>query len=263
MTEPKSRASIVSDITQSTPSKIVVKGFDLSEDLLGKISFGDMAFLMLMDRMPSAAESTTFNAILIALVEHGLTPSVIAARLTYAGAPEAMQSAIAAGISGLGSVFGGSTEDVSAMLTAALAQSPDASTPDIACRVAQQTLSDGRKIPGLGHHFHKPEDPRAVRLFEIAAENGFAGRHSELIKALAAEVSSQSGKHVCVNATGAIGAICCELGLPQIASRGISVMARTVGLVGHLLEESRKPMARTIKALVDGENIKNRSKVDL
>jgi citrate synthase len=255
----KSRGTIVSNITQSTPDRIVVKGFDLAKDLLGKVSFGDMAFIMLTDRAPNAGEAATFNAILIALVEHGLTPSVIAARMTYAGAPEAVQSAVAAGISGMGSVFGGSTEDVSLMLTEALAESPDLSIADVARRVSEQRLAEGAKVPGLGHHFHKPEDPRAIRLFEIAGENGIAGRYVELMKALAAETSRRAGKHVCVNATGAIGAISCELGLPHIAARGISIIARTVGLVGHLIEESRQPMARTIKALVDAENMKNRN----
>ncbi len=255
----KPRNAVISDITQSTPDRIVVKGFDLTKDLLGKVSFGDMAYIMLTDRAPTAGESATFNAILIALVEHGLTPSVIAARMTYAGAPEAVQAAIAAGISGLGSVFGGSTEEVSAMLTEALADSQDMPIPDVARRLTQKMLARGVKVPGLGHHFHKPEDPRAVRLFEIAAANGFAGRHVALIQTLAAETSRQAGKHICVNATGAIGAIACELGLPHIAARGITVIARTVGLVGHLIEESRQPMARAIKAMVDTENAKNRN----
>ncbi len=169
-----------------------------------------------------------FNAMAVTLVEHGVTPSALAARLTYLGAPEAMQAAVAAGLCGLGSVFVGSMEGAAKLLS----ESID--------KTRQQIISEHKRIPGLGHHLHKPIDPRSVRLFEIARETGYYGKYCHLMEELARL------KKLTLNATGAIGALACELGLDWRAVRGIGVMARAVGLVGHLLEESRQPMAEAV-----------------
>jgi citrate synthase len=232
------------DIAWSKPDRITIKGYDLCREILGTMSLGDMAFLELTDRLPDARESTVFNAIAVTLVEHGLTPSAIACRLTYTGAPEAMQAAIAAGISGLGSVFVGSMETAARMLQEA-PESGDTAT--IAADIVADFRKRRRVVPGLGHHFHKPVDPRAPRLFEIAEANGFAGRHVALMQAIAAEAEKQLNKPLQVNATGAIGAIASELGIPWNIVRGIGVMARAIGLVGHIREEIKRPIAREIK----------------
>jgi citrate synthase len=108
-------------------------------------------------------------------------------------------------------------------------------------------------VPGVGHHLHKPEDPRAPRLFQIAAENGFDGPYIKLMKQVANEAQSVYGKALPINATGAIAAIASELKLPWKIVRGIGVMARAIGLVGHILEEMRVPMAREIKARAEEE----------
>src|ERR1041385_2654940 len=175
------RKKLRSDIAWSTPDKVVVKGFDLCRDILGKLSLGDMAFLELTDRLPTAKESAVFNAIAITLVEHGLTPSAIAARMTIAGAPEAMQAAVAAGLCGLGSVFVGSMETAARMLQEAL---PDpAASVDIEAKaraIVDDHRTRKRAVPGIGHRFHKPIDPRAPKLFEIAAANGFSGKYVTL-----------------------------------------------------------------------------------
>jgi citrate synthase len=230
----KPRVPIRSDLGWSTRERIVVRGKDLPGEILGRLNLGDMAFLEIMGRVPGEKESTLFNAMAVTLVEHGITPSALAARLTYLGAPEAMQAAVAAGLCGLGSVFVGSTEGCAKMLFEALKDHPGVS------EAANSILSATRKIPGLGHPVHKPVDPRTVRLFEIARDTGFYGKYCELILALGKE------KKLPVNATGAIGALACELGMDWRAVRGIGVMARAVGLVGHLLEESRQPMAKEV-----------------
>ena len=248
------RKPLRSDIAWSTETTITVKGQDLCRDILGKVSLGDMAFLEMMDRVPTERESVMFNAISVALVEHGMTPSAIAARLTLAGAPEAMQAAVAAGLNGLGSVFVGSMETAAKILQTNL---PDpASEVDIdalARKIVTEMRADKRNIPGIGHHMHKPIDPRTTRLFELAQENGFNGPYVKLMTAIADEASRQSGKSLPVNATGAIAAIASELGIPWNIVRGIGVFARAIGLVGHVLEEIRNPMARDIKAMVEEE----------
>ena len=215
-------SKIRSELGWSTRERIVVRGKDLPGEILGHLNLGDMAFLELMGRVPNARESKLFNAMVVTLVEHGITPSALAARLTYLGAPEAMQAAVAAGLSGLGSVFVGSMEGVARMLS------------------ANADVDQMKRVPGLGHPLHKPVDPRTTRLFEIARETGFYGKYCERMEEIGRK------RKLVVNATGAIGALACELGLDWRAVKGLGVMARAIGLVGHLLEESRQPMAEEI-----------------
>ena len=248
------RKSIRTDIAWSTPSTITVKGFDLCKDILGTLSLGDIAFLERTDRLPTTRDSVVFNAIAVTLVEHGLTPSAIATRMTYTGAPEAMQAAVAAGLCGLGSVFVGSMETAARMLQEALPDpSKKADFGQLARGIVERFHGRKQAVPGIGHHIHKPEDPRAPRLFQIAAENGFDGPYIKLMKQVAKEAEAVYGKSLPINATGAIAAIACELKLPWKIVRGIGVMARAIGLVGHILEEMRKPMAREIKARAEEE----------
>lgn len=251
MAKPK---KIRTDIAWSTPDSITVKGYDMVRDILGKLSLGDMAFLELTDRLPTPQESVVFNAIAVTLVEHGLTPSAIVARMTYAGAPEAMQSAVAAGLCGLGSVFVGSMETAARMLQEGLPDpAANADLDAIARQIVEKFHARKQIIPGIGHHFHKPVDPRAPRLFQIAEENGMSGPYVKLMRLVAQHAEKTYAKTLPINATGAIGAIASELKLPWKIVRGIGVMARAIGLVGHIREEMRDPMAREIKNRAEAE----------
>ncbi|GGG38031.1 citryl-CoA lyase [Caldovatus sediminis] len=247
---------IRSDIAWSTRDRITVRGRDLPGQILGHMNLGDFAFLQLTGREATPQQSAVFNAMVITLVEHGMTPSAIAARMTYAGAPEALQAAVAAGLCGLGSVFVGSMEDAARLLSEALPPGQDHSGADLQAIARDKVAAyrqAGRILPGIGHPIHKPVDPRAPRLFEIAAENGMAGPYVALMQAIAAEAERVYGRSLPVNATGAIGAICCEFGFPWRIVRGFGVMARAIGLVGHLLEEGERPMAREIWLRVEDE----------
>lgn len=242
---PKRKDRLTSDIAWSTRDRINVRGLDLPNEVLGHMNLGEFAFLQLTGHRPTAQEAAVFNAVVITLVEHGLTPSAIAARMTYMGAPESLQAAVAAGLCGLGTVFVGSMEGAAKMLYAALP--PDAEDERDLAAVARETVADFRKrkaiVPGLGHPVHKPIDPRTPRLFEIAQENGFSGRYIALMKLIEKEAEAASGRELPINATGALGAICCEMGFPATIVRGFGVMARAIGLVGHILEESKNPIA--------------------
>ena len=239
----------------STADRITVRGHDLVEDLIGKVSLGDMAFLELKGRLPSSQESKVFNALAVTLVEHGMTPSAIAARLTYFGAPESLQGAVAAGLLGIGDRFGGSVEEAARTLQEALAGAGDIADPK---RLAQEIVAkhkeSKRPIAGLGHPIHKPIDPRTPKLFALAAENGFSGKFVQLMKAISAEASRSYGRELPVNATGAIGAIASELDLPWRVTRGLAVMARAVGLVAHIQEELEEPLAAEIWSRIDEES---------
>jgi citrate synthase len=252
VTEAKKR--LKSSMGSSTAERIVVRGHDLVEDLIGKVSLGDMAFLELKGRLPSRQESTVFNSLAVTLVEHGMTPSAIAARLTYFGAPESLQGAVAAGLLGIGDRFGGSVEDAARTLQEALAGA--GSSPDLA-GLARNIVATHKErkapIAGLGHPIHKPIDPRTPKLFAIAAENGFSGRFVQLMQAISVEASRSYGRELPVNATGAIGAIASELDIPWRVSRGLAVLARAIGLVGHIQEELDEPLAAEIWTRIDHE----------
>ncbi len=248
------RKALRSDMGWSTADRIVVRGHDLVEDIIGRVSLGDFAFLELKGRLPTREESAVFNAAVVTLVEHGMTPSAIAARLTYLGAPESLQAAVAAGLLGLGGRFGGTVEEAARMLQEGLAgQDAEADLRPIAARIVAQHREASRPIGGLGHPIHKPIDPRVPRLFEVAAENGFSGRHVELVQLVSEEASRALDRPLPVNATGAIGAIAGELEIPWQVTRGLAVMGRAIGLVAHVQEEIADPLATEIWSRVDDE----------
>ena len=248
------RHPISSQMGWSTADKIVVRGHDLPSELLGHVDFGDMAYLQVMGRLPNPQESVVFNSLLVTLVEHGMTPSAIAARLTYLGAPESLQGAVAAGILGVGSVFVGTTEGAAKFLSEAVTeQTRIEDVPGLAEKIVSQARAERRAIAGIGHPVHKPVDPRVPRLFEIAEENGFRGVYVALMEAVAEEASRQFDRVLPVNATGAIGALLCELGFDTRVARGLGAMARAVGLVGHIAEEMDNPMARELWFRVEDE----------
>jgi citrate synthase len=249
-----------SDLAWSTADRIVVGGLDLTEDLIGKVSLGDMAFLELKGRLPSPRESVLFNAITVTLVEHGMTPSAIVARLTYFGAPESLQGAVAAGLLGMGDRFGGSVEAAARMLQEGIqkgiqegGEGADAELRAVARAIVSVHRAAGRPVPGIGHPVHKGSDPRTVRLFALAAEHDCSGRYVALMEAVAEEASAAHQRHLPVNATGAIGALASELDIPWRVSRGLAVIARAIGLVAHVQEEIADPIAAEIWSRVEDE----------
>ena len=252
----RQRQPIRSDLGWSTTDRITVRGLDLATEVIGHLNLGDMAFLELVGRKPTPAESTLFNAITVTLVEHGLTPSSIAARMTIAGAPEALQAAVAAGLCGLGSVFVGSMETAAVMLEQALPLGKDHAAADLdrlAADIVDSHRAAGRIVPGIGHPIHKPVDPRVPRLFAIAEQTGFSGPYVALMQRVQARAEAAASRALPMNATGAIGALACELGFAPRMVRGLGVLARAIGLVGHIAEEWERPMAMEIWRRADDE----------
>ena len=240
-------APLRSEMGFSTEDRVVVRGLDLPSRILGHLDLGAMAFLDITGRVPSEGEARVFNALLVTLVEHGMTPQAMAARLVYLGAPEALQGAVAAGLLGMGSVFGGGAEAAARMLQEAATSGEDAAA------IVARHRGTRRPVPGIGHPIHKPEDPRTARLFEIAAEHGFAGRHVALMQAVAVEAAAILKRPMPINATGAIGAIMTEMGFDWRLCRGVAVIGRAVGLVGHIAEELRNPIARVLWERTEAE----------
>jgi citrate synthase len=239
---------ISSRLGSSTADSITVCGLDLVGDIIGKVSLGDMAFLELRGRLPSPEESAVFNAIAVTLVEHGLTPSAVATRLTLYGAPESLQGAVAAGILGMGNRFGGSIEAAARTLQEAPAGEDPASLARV---IVESHRSAHQTIAGIGHPIHRAADPRSARLFAVAANNGFSGRFVQLMQLISEEATRAYGKSLPVNATGAIAAVASELGISWRATRGIAVMARAIGLVAHVQEEMEAPLGGEILSRIE------------
>ena len=256
----KTRKPLRSEMGWSTVDKIVVRGHDLPNELLGKIDLGAMAFLEIIGRKPTTQEAEVFNALLVTLVEHGMTPQAMATRLVHLASPDSLQGAVAAGLLGVGSVFGGGSEQCAKFLQEALKDQPtDADLAPLAAKICDAYAARKTPIPGIGHPLHKPIDPRTPVLFGIAERNGFRGRHVALLEAVSAEAERRLKRSLPVNAPGAIGAILCELGFPWQICRGIAVISRAVGLVGHLAEEMRNPIAREIWERAETEVTENES----
>ncbi|MSW41638.1 MAG: citryl-CoA lyase, partial [Actinobacteria bacterium] len=197
------------------------------------------------------------ESVLVALADHGFTPSAIAARLTYLGAPDSLQGAIAAGLLGGGSRFLGATEDTGRYLAAALANvdgdlpTCDSEWEALALEVLAQTRDAGEFVPGLGHPVHKHGDPRTPRLIAIATEESLRGPHLQLFEAIGRVHPQVLGRTLPLNGAGTCGAALADLGLPVAMLRGFSLLARTAGLLGHLAEEQRQPMAGRVYHQVD------------
>lgn len=248
--------AIVSEIARSTTDSVTVFGQDLI-GMLGTVNLGDFAYLEIFRRLPQQNESVLFNALVVTLVEHGVTPSAIAARMTYLGAPESIQGAVASGILGLGNTFVGTIEGAAQICQQRLPGAgfheidgeqrlSDEEIEQLASLIVAEHVQNRKPIPGLGHPVHKPVDPRAERLFELGRELGFDDSPTRLMEALSRLASKRSGKRLPVNATGAIGALASTLGVPAEVSRGLGVIARAIGLVGHLLEERHQPISKSI-----------------
>ena len=231
-----------SEIGRSTPDTITVRGRDLAAELMGQVTFTELAFFLTAARMPSSGETRLFDAALVALADHGLTPSVLAARLTWTGATESLQGAVAAGLLGAGNVFLGVVDDTARFLAAILADPTDGAVE----RAVQAEIDAGRRIPGLGHPIHKVEDPRTPRLYGIAEEAGIAIPHLTLLRTVAEVHAAVTGKSLPINGAGVAGAAFADLGFPPAIVRGFALLARTAGLVGHLAEEMEHPIGRGI-----------------
>lgn len=242
-------------IGSSSATTITVLGHDLAEEFMGHTGFGELAFWLVAMRRPTPGELRLFETVLVALADHGLTPSAIAARLTLTGAPESVQGALAAGLLGGGSRFLGVTEDAGRFLTNALAEqeklpSNQDGWDELACAaiVAQQKAG---RIPGLGHNVHRGGDPRTPVLLRIAAEEQLFGPHLRLFEAIGRVHPQVLGRTLPLNGAGACGAVLCDLGFPVEILRGFALLARAAGLLGHLAEEMRRPIGVRIYENVD------------
>jgi citrate synthase len=230
-----------SAICTANEETILVRGRDLARELIGHVDFTEHFWLLLTGALPSVAQRRILNATLVAIAEHGLVPSVQAARMTLAAAPEALQGAVAAGLLGCGSVVLGASESAGRFL-AEIAQRAGASGDlrTAALEVVREYRGQKRPIPGYGHPLHRGADPRALRLLQVAAEAGIAGVHVDIARQVEALLPEVLKRGLTLNVSGAIPAVLLDAGYPLAALKGVPLLARTAGLIAHLLEEQQR-----------------------
>ncbi len=236
----------------SDAETITLLGHDLAQDLMGSTGFGELALWLVTQRRPTPSMVRVFEAVLVALADHGFTPTAIAARLTYLSAPDSVQGAIAAGLLGGGSRFLGVTEDTGRYLADVLAGAgeplpgDDAGWDALALEAVTRTRAARRFVPGLGHPVHKVADPRTAAMYRIAREEGLLGPHLRLFAAIGRIHPQVLGRRLPLNGAGVCGAALADLGLPPDLLRGFALLARTAGLLGHIAEEKRRPVGMDI-----------------
>ncbi len=235
------------------PDRIVVRGKDLCRDILGQQSFTAYFLFLLTGEQPSAQLVRAADAALVAIAEHGLVPSVQAARMTHAAAPDALQGAVAAGLLGCGPVILGASETAGLLLARIVDRSQQ--TQGTLADVAREELLHLRQarapLPGFGHPVHKQGDPRSARLLALATDWGLAGDHVAALRALSDQVADVYGKPLPTNVSAAIPAVLLDAGYPAGALKGIPLLARTASLVAHLLEEQERPIGFKLAAAAD------------
>lgn len=231
-----------SAISTSDPSRIVVRGKDLCGDLIGKTDFTSYFWLLVTGREPTPTQRFFADAVLTAIAEHGLVPSVAAARMTYAAAPEAFHGAVAAGLLGCGSVVLGSAEACGRFLTQCLAAADESKPEQTALKAVAALRAQKMAVPGFGHPLHDQGDPRANLLLKLAEEHEIVGCHIGMLYLVRDCLPEALGRKLPINVNGAIPAIMLDVGFPLAALKGLSLLARTAGLTAHLQEESERPI---------------------
>jgi citrate synthase len=232
-----------SAICTSDEQQIVVRGKDLCEDLIGRIGFGDYFYFLLTGREADAATSAILNATLVAITEHGMVPSVQAARMTMAAAPDAMQGAVAAGILGCGSVILGASESAGRLFLQIEQQARQngGDLPAAAHEAVAGLRSQHLPVPGYGHPEHKSRDPRVARLFAVSRESGGGQRFVQIAEAVEAAIPGVMNRELKLNVSAAIPAVLLGVGFPVNALKGVPMLARTASLIAHMNEELEQP----------------------
>jgi citrate synthase len=242
----------VSRIAQAYPDRVEVRGRDLTGDLMGRLSFTEYFHLLLCGREPTEEQRFFLDLVLLSIAEHGMMPTNVAARMTLAADPSSLQGAVAAGILGCGPVILGTAESCARLLEQAQAKVEAGAAPaTVAGETARAMHAAGEKVPGFGHPVHRPLDPRAERILELADSRGVSGPHVALARALRDAVAEVWGKPFTMNVSMPIAAVMLDLGFPSTAVAAVPILARTAGLLAHLAEEEQHPVGFVMAAKAD------------
>ncbi|HEY0387042.1 MAG TPA: citryl-CoA lyase [Gaiellales bacterium] len=246
-------------ICQAYPDRVEVRGRDLTGDLMGRLTFTEYVHLLITGEEPTDDQRFFLDLLLVAIAEHGMMPTNIAARMTLAADPGSLQGAVAAGILGAGPVILGTAEVCARVLVDAQSRVEAGGSPrDVARAVAQETHRAGARLPGFGHPVHRPLDPRAERILQLADERAVSGRHVLLARELRDAAAEEWGRPLTMNVSLPIAAVMLDLGFPASIVKAVPLLARTASLLAHLAEEQRRPIGFIMSAAAE-ESIEYRS----
>jgi citrate synthase len=227
---------VITRISRAHPDRVEVRGRDLTRDLMGRLGFTELFHLLLTGEEPTKDQRFFLDLLLVAVAEHGMMPTNVAARMTLAADPASLQGAVAAGILGAGPVVLGTSEECARLLSDAVASGREPAA------VAREIHSAGGKVPGFGHPVHRPVDPRAERILELADARGAAGPHVAFARSLRDAVIDVWEKPLPMNVAMPTAAVMLDLGFPSAAVKAVPILARTAGLLAHLAEERERPL---------------------
>lgn len=238
-----SPGSPVSHIAQAHPDRVEVRGRDLCGDLMGRLSFTEYFHLLLTGDEPSDEQRFFLDLLLIAIAEHGMMPTSVAARMTLDADPGSLHGAVAAGILGAGPVIVGTAEACARLLERAQADVAAGAAPEqVAARIAGEVRAAGERLPGFGHPLHKPLDPRAERILSLADAHGVSAGHVALARSFREAAASAWGRPLTMNVSMPIAAVMLDLGFVASVVKAVPILARTAGLLAHLAEEQQNPV---------------------
>jgi citrate synthase len=233
----------VTHISQAYPDRVEVRGRDLAGDLMGRLTFTGYFHLLLTGREPTDDERYFLDLLLVAIAEHGMMPTNVAARMTLAATPDSLQGAVAAGILGAGPVVLGTSQECARLLAEAQAQvEAGGGLSSVADEAVMAVKDAGGKVPGCGHPVHKPVDPRAERILQLADERGVSGPHVALARAFRDAAANAWGKPLTMNVAMPMAAVLLDLGFSEDTVKAIPILARTAGLLAHLAEEQENQL---------------------
>jgi citrate synthase len=235
--------SPVSRIARAYPDRVEVRGRDLAGELMGRVGFTEYWYFLLTGRDATEEQRYFLDLLLVAIAEHGLMPTNVAARMTLAAAPESLQGAVAAGILGAGPVLLGTAEECARLLAGAQSRVEAGAEPAAAAAESARAIHGaGGRAPGFGHPVHTPVDPRAERILELADERGASGPHVALARAFREAVAAAWGRPLAMNVSMPIAAVMLDLGFDPAAVKSVPILARTASLLAHLAEERESPI---------------------
>lgn len=236
-------------IIEMRPGLIRLRGYAV-EDLIGRVGFVDMVYLLTRGALPDPAAARLLEAALVAAVDHGpQAPSIAVARMAMT-CGVGINNAMASAVNVLGDVHGGAGEQCVALYgrVAKRLGAAEANAETLAAAVGAELAhldAEGvRHVPGFGHRFH-PVDPRVPRLLSLvdaaAAAGTVNGRFAGIGRALEAAIAARrGGKTVPMNIDGATAVIFAELGFAPALCRGLFVLSRSVGVLAHAWEQAQE-----------------------
>jgi len=242
----------VTHISQAYPDRVEVRGRDLTADLMGRVSFTEYAHLLLTGREPTDDERFFLDLLLVSIAEHGLMPSSVAARMTLAADPGSLHGAVAAGLLGAGPVILGAAETCGLLLEELQGRVANGESPQAVAQETARALHEaGERAPGFGHPLHRPVDPRAERILELADERGVSGPHVHLARLLRQAVAESWQKPLPMNVSMPIAAVLLDLGYGSAVVKAVPILARTAGLLAQLVEERQQPVGFALAAAAE------------